>query len=238
MLHDVEAFHDAAKAQRLIGAGEWSSVHGPVAGAGPARLLTMKLQLACKRGFDIVASLTLLLLFSPLLLLVAIAIRLIDTGAVIYGQDRYGRFGVPFTVFKFRTMRCDEPGHDFVQVSRGDPRVTPLGALLRRSSLDELPQLLNVLAGDMSLVGPRPHPIAMDEQIFRDYPPATRRLAMRPGMTGLAQIRGLRGPTSDEQQLRARIDADIEYVEGWTLWRDVVVLAQTPRAWICGENAV
>ena len=132
MLYDVEAFHDAGNAQRLARAGEWSSARGLFAGAKPAVTFTTRLQLACKRGFDIVASLALLLLFSPLLLLVAVAIRLIDGGAVIYGQERYGRFGVPFTILKFRTMRCDEPGRNFVQASKGDPRVTRLGALLRR----------------------------------------------------------------------------------------------------------
>ncbi len=188
-------------------------------------------------AFDIVVSLLLLLAFAPLLLAIAASIRLIDGAPVLYAQERYGRRGVPFRIFKFRTMRCDEPGSRFVQASRDDPRVTPLGALLRRTSLDELPQLINVLLGDMSLVGPRPHAVAMEEQNFILYPRAARRLTMRPGMTGLAQIRGLRGPTATRQQLRQRLSADVEYVEDWTLWRDFRILLLTPAAWFLGQNA-
>lgn len=195
-------------------------------------------QLALKRMVDLVASAVLLALLFPMLLAIAVLIRVVDRMPVFYGQQRYGLGGRPFTILKFRTMRCEEPGHAFVQVTPGDARVTRLGAFLRRASLDELPQLINVLVGHMSLVGPRPHAVSMEVHSFSVYPRAAKRLQMRPGMTGLAQIRGLRGPTTTFGQLRARLDADIDYVEGWTFGRDVAIIWATPAAWLLGKNAV
>src|SRR5690606_18494392 len=147
-LYDVEGFGD-----RLTGTAPAAAVPGPA----------LLLQLAAKRALDIGAALCLLLLLSPLLLAIALAIRLVDRNPVFYRQQRYGRGAVPFQILKSRTMRVDEPGTSFRQVAPADPRVTRLGAMLRRSSLDELPQLFNVLFGDMSLVGPRPHAVAMEE---------------------------------------------------------------------------
>jgi putative colanic acid biosynthesis UDP-glucose lipid carrier transferase len=230
MLYDVEGFHYAALAPGLPPAA-WDGVERRAPRASKT------VQLALKRSLDIVASLLLLVLLAPLLIAIAVAIRLLDGSPVIYRQQRYGKAGSTFAILKFRTMVCAEGGSNFVQVRRADPRVTRLGAFLRRTSLDELPQLINVLRGDMSLVGPRPHALSMEEHNFATYPRATRRLAMRPGMTGLAQVRGLRGPTATRQQLTARLDADVDYVEGWSLWRDVMILASTPSAWILGENA-
>ncbi len=194
-------------------------------------------QLALKRAIDVGASLVLLVFLLPALLLIALAIKLLDRGPVLFNQERYGHHMRPFRILKFRTMTCCEEGSRFVQAMAGDPRVTRLGQLLRRTSLDELPQLINVLLGDMSLVGPRPHAVAMEEQNFLLYPRATLRLTMRPGMTGLAQIRGLRGPTATRQQLRQRLSADVEYVEDWSLMRDIEILCATPGAWILGRNA-
>jgi lipopolysaccharide/colanic/teichoic acid biosynthesis glycosyltransferase len=232
MLYDLETFHAHAPGAEIAVRG------APKAGVEDRPLArSPALQLAVKRALDIALSFLLLVAFAPVLVLIALAVRLIDGAPVLYWQERYGRHGVPFNIAKFRTMRCDEPGRCFVQVSRNDPRVTRLGAFLRRTSLDELPQLLNVLVGDMSLVGPRPHAVAMEAENFRLYPRAARRLVMRPGMTGLAQIRGLRGPTATRHQLRARLDADVEYVEGWTLWRDFEILLKTPFAWVLGKNA-
>ncbi len=233
MLYDVENLHAAHPPGGPPAV--WTAGFAPL--ASERSTLSRAAQLAAKRSLDIAVALLLLLAFAPLLLAIATAIRLVDGAPVLYSQERYGRRGIPFRIFKFRTMRCDEPGSRFVQASRNDPRVTRLGALLRRTSLDELPQLINVLLGDMSLVGPRPHAVAMEEQNFMLYPRATLRLAMRPGMTGLAQIRGLRGPTATRQQLRQRLSADVEYVEDWTLWRDVRILMLTPGAWILGQNA-
>ena len=233
MLYDVENLHAAYPPGGQV--ASWTtSLPSPPQTSSRAWILA---QLALKRGLDIAASLFLLFAFAPLLTAIATAVRVIDGASVLYSQERYGRHGNRFRILKFRTMRVDEPGSRFVQVSRNDPRVTKLGAFLRRTSLDELPQLINVLIGDMSLVGPRPHAIAMEEQNFRLYPRAALRLAMRPGMTGLAQIRGLRGPTATRNQMRERLSADVEYVEDWTLARDIRILMHTPAAWILGKNA-
>jgi putative colanic acid biosynthesis UDP-glucose lipid carrier transferase len=194
-------------------------------------------QLAFKRAFDIVTSLVLLVYLLPVLVLIAIAIKIFDRGPILFGQDRYGKGMVSFRILKFRTMVCDEPGRDFVQATAGDPRITRLGAFLRRTSLDELPQLWNVLVGHMSLVGPRPHATAMEEQIFALYPDAVHRLDVHPGMTGLAQIRGHRGPTASNADLRARIDADLDYVRTWSFGLDMMILVRTPYVWLTGKNA-
>lgn len=199
--------------------------------------LSRTLQLGIKRGFDVVASLGLLIFFAPLFLVIALAILAVDRMPVLYRQQRYGRGGRPFTILKFRTMTVAEAGRDFTQAVPGDSRITRLGAYLRRTSLDELPQLLNVLVGQMSLVGPRPHALTMEEEIFARYPWAVHRLDMRPGMTGLAQVRGLRGPTRRKGDTLRRIEADVEYVKGWSLGRDAAIVAMTPGAWLLGRNA-
>jgi putative colanic acid biosynthesis UDP-glucose lipid carrier transferase len=199
--------------------------------------LSRTLQLGIKRGFDVVASLGLLIFFAPLFLVIALAILAVDRMPVLYRQQRYGRGGRPFTILKFRTMTVAEAGRDFTQAVPGDSRITPLGAYLRRTSLDELPQLLNVLVGQMSLVGPRPHALTMEERNFALYPYSIRRLDMRPGMTGLAQVRGLRGPTRRANDLPDRLGADVEYVDGWSFARDIRILGMTPAAWLFGHNA-
>ena len=236
MLFDAEGLHNAPEAAGLSIATDGPST-GPIARAAAAPRFGRLVQLGVKRGFDIAASLALILFFAPLLVLVAFAILLVDRMPVIYRQQRYGRGGRVFTILKFRTMRVAEPGREFTQAVPGDERITRLGAYLRRTSLDELPQLFNVLAGEMSLVGPRPHALVMEEQIIRQYPWAARRLDMRPGMTGLAQVRGLRGPTRRQDDLILRMRADVEYVEGWGLGRDVRIMARTPGAWVFGRNA-
>jgi len=230
MLYDAEGLHNVSDATGLPAAvSGWAA---PVATRTRPRL-----QLAIKRGFDIAAALGLIVLFAPLLAVIALAILAFDRMPVFYLQQRYGRGGSVFTILKFRTMTVAEPGREFTQATPGDARITRLGAFLRRTSLDELPQLFNVLAGHMSLVGPRPHALAMEEDIFARYPRATRRLDMRPGMTGLAQVRGLRGPTRRKDDILHRIEADAEYVEAWTLQRDIGILAMTPGAWLLGRNA-
>lgn len=168
---------------------------------------------------------------SPLLLLVAAGIRLDSKGPVLFAQERWGKDNKPIRVYKFRTMRtdlCDAAGTR--QCTENDPRVTRIGRFLRKSNLDELPQLFNVLKGDMSLIGPRCHPIGMlaagvpYEELVPDY---HHRHKVRPGITGLAQIRGLRGPTVRPSKARARIAMDIYYVENYSLWLDVKILYQT-----------
>ncbi|HEX7890923.1 MAG TPA: sugar transferase, partial [Ramlibacter sp.] len=146
-----------------------------------------------KRAFDMVAACLALLVFLPLLLLIGVAIWMESEGPVLFRQQRTGLHGRPFRIYKFRTMRVTEDGADIRQAVRGDSRITPLGALLRKLSLDELPQLVNVLKGEMSIVGPRPHALAHD-LVWRDRVPGyAGRFRTRPGLTGAAQVNGYRG---------------------------------------------
>lgn len=187
--------------------------------------------LAVKRLIDILGAAFALVLLLPLLSLAALAIRLTTPGPVIYSHLRHGLNGKPFRIYKFRTFyvdHCDDSGTR--QAIPGDQRVTPIGQLLRRTNIDELPQLWNVLKGDMSLVGPRPHAIGMHaggtkyEQLVLVYP---MRLLVKPGITGLAQLRGFRGPTWNRLQARMRIVCDLQYVAERSNLLDVKILLLT-----------
>lgn len=180
----------------------------------------------------------LLMLMAPLFAIIALGIKLTSPGPVLFSQQRYGRRGEVFTIFKFRSMVCLESGASAVQCRRHDPRVTMLGALLRRTSLDELPQLINVVRGDMAIVGPRPHPIGLDRQFaprIRDF---HQRYAVKPGLTGLAQVRGHRGPTETVEAMSRRIASDLEYVYRRSLLLDLWIIARTIPAVVLGSNAV
>lgn len=188
-------------------------------------------QLCGKRLMDIVLSALALILLSPLLLAVMIAIPLESRGSPFYSQLRWGKGNKKIRVYKFRSMRSDQSdASGVVQAVQGDPRVTRLGRFLRKSNVDELPQLFNVLRGDMSLVGPRCHPIGMMaagmpyEHLVPSY---HRRHVLRPGLTGLAQVRGLRGPTVRADKARARIAADLHYIDNFSLWLDAKILIGT-----------
>jgi lipopolysaccharide/colanic/teichoic acid biosynthesis glycosyltransferase len=195
--------------------------------SGPLRLRDQ----AVKRAFDLLVSASALLVSVPLLLLIAGAIRIESKGPVLFRQARMGRGNQLFTVLKFRTMRddlSDANGHR--SVGRGDERVTPLGRLLRRTSLDELPQLINVLKGEMSIVGPRPHPLgtrAEGQLLWRIDERYWNRHAIKPGLTGLAQVRGLRGETVSFSDVTERVQADLEYVDGWHIGRDLGIMLRT-----------
>jgi lipopolysaccharide/colanic/teichoic acid biosynthesis glycosyltransferase len=184
-----------------------------------------------KRAADIVlASFGLILLSIPMLLTAA-AIRLTSKGPALFRQQRIGMFGQRFVMLKFRTMHdAVECAGSCPQATRHDPRVTRIGAWLRRTSLDEFPQLMNVLVGSMSLVGPRPHAPGTCAA-GRPFEAITRRYgarhAVKPGMTGLAQIRGWRGETDTEEKLIHRIDSDLEYIATWSLGRDLLILYRT-----------
>lgn len=192
---------------------------------------------AVKRGLDVAVSLALLLLVLPTLLVVAIAVRLDSPGPALFRQRRTGRDGRVFAIYKFRTMRVQQDGETVPHAAREDERVTRLGLWLRRSSLDELPQLFNVIAGDMSLVGPRPHAVAHDLHYGALIPDYGRRFAVRPGITGLAQIEGLRGPIQELGCMARRIEADVAYAEGWSVLGDLVILARTVPAVLSAKNA-
>jgi putative colanic acid biosynthesis UDP-glucose lipid carrier transferase len=168
-----------------------------------------------------------LIAFAPFLLLVAVLIRLDSNGPALFRQRRGGLNGQPFTIYKFRTMKVLEDGDDVAHCRRDDDRVTRLGGFLRRSSIDELPQLLNVLLGDMSLVGPRPHALAHDEKYGALLPEYMHRSAVKPGLTGLSQISGLRGDIGHLDNMRARIACDISYIRNWSMALDLRLIYVT-----------
>jgi Undecaprenyl-phosphate glucose phosphotransferase len=180
-----------------------------------------------KRVMDVVIAILALVFFLPVMALTAIAIKLDSPGPVIFRQFRKGFNGKQFKMFKFRTMTVQENGPAVVQATRDDPRVTPIGRLLRSASIDELPQLLNVLRGDMSLIGPRPHALAHDnyfEKILSDY---AFRHHVKPGMTGWAQCNGARGGTPTIEHISERVKLDLWYINNWSLWLDVQILIKT-----------
>ena len=186
---------------------------------------------AAKRLLDAGVSLGALLLALPILLLAAIAIKLEDGGPILFRQTRIGRRNQMFAIYKLRSMKVERADHHGNRsASKDDDRVTRVGRFLRRTSIDELPQLFNVLKGDMSLVGPRPHAIgslAGDKLFWEVDPRYWQRHSLRPGLTGLAQIRGFRGATDREVDLTSRLQADLEYITGWTIWRDIKILMAT-----------
>jgi putative colanic acid biosynthesis UDP-glucose lipid carrier transferase len=182
---------------------------------------------ASKRATDIIVSATVLLLTAPLLVLVAILIRSSSRGPAIFRQRRYGLDGEEIIIYKFRTMTVQEDGFHVQQATANDARTTRLGRFLRRYSLDELPQLINVLRGDMSLVGPRPHAVAHNEMYRKLIKGYMVRHKVLPGITGLAQVNGLRGETRTISQMEARVRYDLEYVRNWSIFLDLKILAKT-----------
>jgi Undecaprenyl-phosphate glucose phosphotransferase len=180
-----------------------------------------------KRGMDLVVAALALMFFLPVMALTAIAIRLDGPGPVIFRQHRKGFNGKQFVMFKFRTMMVQENGPIVAQVLRDDPRVTAIGRLLRAASIDELPQLLNVLNGDMSLIGPRPHALAHDNQFEKVLSDYAFRHHVKPGMTGWAQCNGARGATPSIGHIAERVRLDLWYINNWSLWLDIQILIKT-----------
>jgi exopolysaccharide biosynthesis polyprenyl glycosylphosphotransferase len=192
------------------------------------------LRAAGKRALDVALAVLLLLVLSPVFLLVALAVAATSRGPVLFRQERMGLDGRPFRMLKFRTMRADaESVSGPVFATPGDPRVTPLGRVLRRLSLDELPQLWNVLRGEMSLVGPRPERAPFIEQFRARLPGYMLRHTVKSGMTGWAQVHGLRGESSLEERLRY----DLEYIDRWSLFLDLEILGRTAVQVLVGRNA-
>ncbi|HLW25452.1 MAG TPA: undecaprenyl-phosphate glucose phosphotransferase [Steroidobacteraceae bacterium] len=180
-----------------------------------------------KRITDISLSLIILLLLLPLLALIAILVKVSSPGPIIFKQRRYGLDGQEIAIYKFRTMRVTEDGPRIRQASRGDDRITRIGALLRRTSLDELPQLINVLQGRMSLVGPRPHAIAHNEEYRKLIKGYMVRHKVLPGITGLAQVNGFRGETAQLEEMEARVNYDLDYLRHWTPMLDIKIILLT-----------
>lgn len=191
-----------------------------------------------KRTLDLAVAIPAVLLLSPLLLLIALLITIDSSGPVFFRQQRSGACGRVFEILKFRTMHVMENGAEVKQAVADDPRTTRLGRFLRHYSLDELPQLLNVVNGDMSLVGPRPHAQAHDAYYGARIAQYGCRFAVKPGMTGWAQINGLRGPTPTLDTMEARINHDVWYVKNASFALDLKILLKTPFAIVNPRNAV
>jgi putative colanic acid biosynthesis UDP-glucose lipid carrier transferase len=176
---------------------------------------------------DMCLSVAIIVLISPLLLMIAAAVKLTSKGPVIFKQKRHGWNGKIITIYKFRTMQHSSQNDMVVQAKLSDPRVTRLGAFLRKSSLDELPQFFNVLAGQMSVVGPRPHAVEHNEEYMQRINSYMLRHKVKPGITGWAQVHGYRGETETVEKMAARVEYDLNYIENWSLWLDLNIVIKT-----------
>jgi putative colanic acid biosynthesis UDP-glucose lipid carrier transferase len=192
---------------------------------------------AIKRVIDVALASVFLVLASWLLVAIAVAVKLTSRGPVLFKQKRYGLDGRPISVWKFRSMSVCENGALITQATRGDPRVTRLGAFLRRRSLDELPQLFNVLEGTMSLVGPRPHANAHNEEYRKQIKGYMLRHKVKPGITGLAQVSGWRGETDTLDKMAKRVECDHQYLREWSPWLDLKILVRTVFTVLARQNA-
>ena len=190
-----------------------------------------------KRLSDIILSTLILLLISPVLLAVAIGVKMSSPGPVIFKQRRNGLDGEEIVVYKFRSMTTQDDGAVIRQATRGDPRITPFGAFLRKSSLDELPQFFNVLQGHMSIVGPRPHAVPHNKEYRQIIKAYMVRHKVKPGITGWAQINGQRGETDTVEKMRSRVEYDLEYLRNWSLALDLRIIAGTVKLLFLDRHA-
>jgi Undecaprenyl-phosphate glucose phosphotransferase len=230
----VAAFEQLPVAIHLDGGpvlARFSDLHlrrvGGVSTLSVAELPLTPAQVIAKRAFDIIGSSIGLVLLAPAFAVLVLLIRRETKGAAFFRQDRLGFNQAAFRIYKFRSMTTADDGPVIEQAKPGDPRITRIGQFLRRTSLDELPQLINVFKGEMSLVGPRPHAVAHDrdyEQRIRRYP---RRLNIKPGITGWAQVNGYRGLTDTDEKMRQRVEADLYYIDNWSIMFDVYILLLT-----------
>ncbi len=222
--------------QGAVAIGQCGDVDTLILSHGPLSLFS-RIQ---KRAFDLFVSVPLIIMLSPLFLLVAIMIKLESRGPVFFRQVRVGQGNRQFSIFKFRSMRVEASDHNGSRsTGRDDDRITRVGAFIRRTSIDELPQLFNVLRGDMSLVGPRPHALGSlaGESLFWEVTDRYwLRHALKPGITGLAQIRGFRGSTSRPEDLTQRLRCDLEYLSAWSIWNDFMICLKTVRV-VVHQNA-
>ena len=190
-----------------------------------------------KSAEDMIVGCLAFICLAPFMAIIALAIKLEGKGPILFTQQRHGFNHQVFRIYKFRTMVVQEDGETIAQVREKDPRVTKLGAFLRRYSLDELPQIFNVLKGDMSLVGPRPHALAHNHQYALTIENYSGRHKVKPGMTGWAQVNGYRGETSEKEMMAERVRFDLEYIDNWSLWFDVKIMALTFAAVLFPKNA-
>ena len=189
-----------------------------------------------KRAEDLILGSLILLLISPLMVAISIAVKATSPGTVLFKQRRYGLNGAVVEVWKFRSMSVSDDGDTVKQATKGDARITPLGNFLRKSSLDELPQFFNVLQGSMSVVGPRPHAVAHNEQYRKLIKGYMLRHKVKPGITGWAQVNGWRGETDTLDKMQSRVDSDLEYIQNWSLWLDLKIVFLTVFRWFSGKN--
>jgi Undecaprenyl-phosphate glucose phosphotransferase len=200
---------------------------GPLTSLQLTRRPLTRMEIARKQIFDVVIAAVALIALTPLLLFVAALISLDSPGPIFFSQRRYGFNQQPFRIIKFRTMRTLDDGPVIAQATRDDPRLTRVGRWLRRWNIDELPQLFNVLTGDMSLVGPRPHALSHDHEYERRISLYARRHNVKPGITGWAQIHGYRGEIDTEDKMRKRVEHDLFYIDNWSLWLDLKIMFRT-----------
>ncbi len=193
--------------------------------------------IVAKNVSDRIFALLLLIAFAPVFLLIGAAIKLESRGPMFFRQRRHGLVNEEIIVWKFRTMKVMEDGATVSQATRGDSRVTKVGHFLRKTSLDELPQLINVVMGQMSLVGPRPHAIAHNDLYGGMISKYTNRHQVKPGMTGWAQICGYRGETSDPSMMAKRVEHDLWYIKNWSIWLDAKIVLLTPIYGFVNKNA-
>lgn len=190
-----------------------------------------------KRIEDLIVAVLAIIITAPLMAVIALAIKLDSKGPVLYKQRRHGLNGQEIYVWKFRSMKCADKDSPFKQACKGDQRITRIGKLLRCTSLDELPQFFNVLAGHMSVVGPRPHALAHNEEYRGSIWGYMQRHKVKPGITGLAQINGYRGETDTQEKMEQRFKYDMEYLNNWSIWLDLKIIILTPLAVISAKNA-
>jgi exopolysaccharide biosynthesis polyprenyl glycosylphosphotransferase len=190
-----------------------------------------------KRAFDLIAGSAILLACLPLFLLIALCIKLDSRGPVMFRQRRHGFNQHEFRIFKFRTMTTLDDGDVIRQATRNDMRITRVGRFLRRTNIDELPQLFNVIAGQMSLVGPRPHAVAHNNEYSEKIRLYARRHNVKPGITGLSQVNGLRGETDSIEKMRHRVEADLHYIDNWSLFLDIKIMVLTISSRKSFQNA-
>lgn len=190
------------------------------------------MQKGIKRLFDIIFASVAIIVLIPVWIIVSLWIALTSPGGVFFRQKRTGRDGKDFNMYKFRSMVVNDEA-DTLQAGSTDPRITPVGRFIRQSSIDELPQLFNVIKGDMSIIGPRPHMVKHTEKYSELIPNYMARHRMKPGLTGYAQIKGFRGATPNVEDMQRRVDADNYYIDHFSLWMDLKILTQTILRMLC-----
>ena len=190
-----------------------------------------------KRIEDIIVSIIILVLISPILLLIAISIKATSKGLIIFKQKRGGINNKEIVVYKFRSMSTQDNGSIVKQATKNDARITPIGKFLRKTSLDELPQFINVIQGRMSVVGPRPHAVTHNIKYAKLVPEYNQRALVKPGITGLAQINGWRGETDTLEKMQKRVDTDLYYINNWNLWLDIKIIFMTIFKGFVNKNA-